>query len=138
MTRHKIKQIFVLPSLLKTFFKLIPKYHLKLKILVAALNCRALPGLSLLLALPKRRQKASASSLGDPPTACRLNGTKLAFGSDNIPFHAVCTGWVPRLRNLCAEPQCDAKCFKDDYPRQASASAVSKRTGYPPGAGGVE
>ncbi|NDV93727.1 hypothetical protein D0T84_02185 [Dysgonomonas sp. 521] len=91
-----------------------------------------------LLALPKRKQKASASSLGDPPTACRLNGTKLAFGSDNIPFHAVCTGWVPRLRNLCTEPQCDDKYFENGYSRQASASAVSKRTGYPPGAGGVE
>ncbi|NDV96891.1 hypothetical protein D0T84_18550 [Dysgonomonas sp. 521] len=86
------------------------KGYPRLNTLAVALYCRALPGLPFLLALPKRKQKASASSLGDPPTACRLNGTKLAFGSDNIPFHAVCT----------------------------SASAVSQRTGYPPGAGGVE
>ncbi|NDV95027.1 hypothetical protein D0T84_08865 [Dysgonomonas sp. 521] len=76
---------------------------------MAAPYCRALPGLSFLLALPKRKQKASALSLGDPPTACRLNGTKLAFGSDNIPFHAACTGWVPRLRNRCTESQRNVK-----------------------------
>ncbi|WP_296938775.1 hypothetical protein [uncultured Dysgonomonas sp.] len=36
---------------------------------------RALPGLSFLLALPKRKQKASASFLGDPQSVCRLNQT---------------------------------------------------------------
>ncbi|NDV94932.1 hypothetical protein D0T84_08380, partial [Dysgonomonas sp. 521] len=83
-------------------------------LLAEASYCRALPGLSFLLALAKRKQKASALSLGDPPTACRLNGTKLACGSDNIPFHADCTGWVPRLRNVCTEPQCGDKA--EAYP----------------------
>jgi hypothetical protein len=37
--------------------------------------CRALTGLSVLLALSKRKQKASASFLGDPQSFCRLNQT---------------------------------------------------------------
>ncbi|WP_296938544.1 hypothetical protein [uncultured Dysgonomonas sp.] len=35
-------------------------------------SCRALPGLSSLLALPKSKQKASAKFFGDPQSACRL------------------------------------------------------------------
>ncbi|NDV94415.1 hypothetical protein D0T84_05705 [Dysgonomonas sp. 521] len=73
-----------------------------------------------LLALPKRKQKASALSLGDPPTACRLNGTKLACGSDNIPFYAACTGWVPRLRNRCTESQRNVKT--EDSPCKSGVS----------------
>ncbi|WP_296937976.1 hypothetical protein [uncultured Dysgonomonas sp.] len=37
--------------------------------------CRALPGLPSLLALPKSKQKASASFLGDPQPVYRLKGT---------------------------------------------------------------
>ncbi|WP_296938155.1 hypothetical protein [uncultured Dysgonomonas sp.] len=37
--------------------------------------CRALLGLSFLLALPKRKQKASAKFLGDPQSVCRLKVT---------------------------------------------------------------
>ncbi|WP_296942070.1 hypothetical protein [uncultured Dysgonomonas sp.] len=37
--------------------------------------CRALPGLSFLLALLKRKQKASAKFLSDPQSVCRLKGT---------------------------------------------------------------
>ncbi|SBW05163.1 hypothetical protein [uncultured Dysgonomonas sp.] len=40
-----------------------------------AQSCRAFPGLSLLLALPKSKQKASAKFLGDPQSVCRLKGT---------------------------------------------------------------
>ncbi|NDV95094.1 hypothetical protein D0T84_09200 [Dysgonomonas sp. 521] len=96
------------------------KYYLRLNTLVAVPDCRALPGLSLLLALPKRKQKASALSLGDPPTAGRLNGTKLACGSDNIPFHADCTGWVPRLRNRCTESRRNVKT--EDKPCKSGVS----------------
>ncbi|GAB6009320.1 hypothetical protein [Dysgonomonas reticulitermitis] len=46
-------------------------------------HCRALPGLSLLLALPKSKQKASASSLGDPQPVCRL---KVTNGLSPRPF----------------------------------------------------
>ena len=42
---------------------------------VLARYCRALPGLSSLLALPKSKQKASAPFLGDPKPFCRLNQT---------------------------------------------------------------
>ncbi|SBW04292.1 hypothetical protein KL86DYS1_30801 [uncultured Dysgonomonas sp.] len=42
---------------------------------VSAQSCRALPGLTFLLALPKRKQKASAKFLGDPKSFCRLNQT---------------------------------------------------------------
>ncbi|WP_296939890.1 hypothetical protein [uncultured Dysgonomonas sp.] len=45
--------------------------------------CRALPGLSFLLALPKRKQKASASFLGDLSTVCRL---KVTNGLSPRPF----------------------------------------------------
>ncbi|NDV97200.1 hypothetical protein D0T84_20170 [Dysgonomonas sp. 521] len=102
------------------FFYFLHKGYPRQNTLAVAPYCRALPGLSLLLALPKRRQKASALSLGDPPTACRLNGTKLAFGSDNIPFHAACTGWVPRLRNLCTESQRNVKT--EDRPCKSGVS----------------
>ena len=46
-------------------------------------TCRALPGLSSLLALPKSKQKASASFLGDLSTVCRL---KVTNGLSPRPF----------------------------------------------------
>ena len=45
--------------------------------------CRALPGLSFLLALPKTNQKASASFLGYLSTVCRL---KVTNGLSSSPF----------------------------------------------------
>ncbi len=61
--------------------------------------CRALPGLSSLLALPKSKQKASATSLADPQPACRLKGTN---GLSPSPFlrrlHRVGTPPVGRMR----------------------------------------
>ncbi|WP_296938625.1 hypothetical protein [uncultured Dysgonomonas sp.] len=56
--------------------------------------CRALPGLSFLLALPKRKQKASASFLGDPQSVCRL---KVTNGLSPRPF-------LRRLHRVGAPP----------------------------------
>ncbi|HMM02148.1 MULTISPECIES: hypothetical protein [unclassified Dysgonomonas] len=50
-------------------------HHLNFRLEALAHYCRALPGLSFLLALPKRKQKASASFLGDPQSVCLLKVT---------------------------------------------------------------
>ncbi|WP_185154619.1 hypothetical protein [Dysgonomonas sp. 511] len=44
------------------------------------------------MALPKRKQKASASFLGDLSSVCRLKGIN---GLRPIPFSAAFTGQVP-------------------------------------------
>ncbi|WP_255495468.1 hypothetical protein [Dysgonomonas sp. 521] len=58
------------------------------------------------MALPKRKQKASASFLGDPPTACRLKGIN---GLSPHPFLRRLHRVGARLRNVCTEPQCGDK-----------------------------
>ncbi|GAB6008383.1 hypothetical protein [Dysgonomonas reticulitermitis] len=86
--------------------------------------CRALSGLSLLLALPKSKQKASASSLGDPQPVCRLKGTN---GLSPRPF-------LRRLHRVGAPPAelMRGKLTHDKrLPCRASAVPLASSTGHP-------
>ena len=65
------------------FYYLMYSHHLNLKLEALAHYCRALPGLSFLLALPKSKQKASAKSLSDPQSVCR---PKVTNGLSPRPF----------------------------------------------------
>ena len=65
------------------FYYSIHSYYLNLNLDASVYCCRALPDLSLLLALPKSKQKASASFLGDPQPFCRL---KVTNGLSPRPF----------------------------------------------------
>ncbi|GAB6010361.1 hypothetical protein [Dysgonomonas reticulitermitis] len=88
--------------------------------------CRALPGLSLLLALPKSKQKASASSLGDPQPVCRLKGTN---GLSPRPF-------LRRLHRV-GSPACGTNAREADARQEPALSgfscAVSFKYGAPIG-----
>ncbi|WP_255495152.1 hypothetical protein [Dysgonomonas sp. 521] len=112
------------------------KCYLGLKLLSLASCCRALPGLPSLLALPKRKQKASASSLGDPPTACRLKGTN---GLSPHPFlrrlHRVGTPPAERMHGTAMRRQ-GRGLFIILVVRQPAPLASS--TGHPSGENGVE